>query len=242
VRLVILDDYTAVSDAAAAIALEQLRRRPETVFGMPTGGTPVGLYQRLAASGADFSRAATVNLDEYLGIGPDHRESFYQFMLRHLWQHINLAPERRYIPDGLAPDPQVESARYERTIEAAGGIDLLYLGLGTNGHIAFNEPGTPWEWRTHVGNLTEETIRANAAGFGSPDRVPRQAITIGIANILEARQIVLLVSGKGKAQILREVCHGPLTPALPATALRSHPNVTVLADRAAAALLESAAG
>lgn len=237
-RLVTVADYAAVSEAAAEIAMEQLRSKPQSVFGLPTGNTPVGFYRRWAESSPDLSRATFFNLDDYVGLPPDHPSSFHTFMQTSLLTYVNLPAERWHIPNGLAADLKAECSRYERLIEAAGGIDLLYLGLGTNGHIAFNEPGTSFSTPTHIIQLSPETIAANAGAFSSRETVPRHGITIGIGTILAARRIVVLVSGAGKAEILAQSLEGPVTEQVPATALRSHPDVTWLVDHAAAARLQ----
>lgn len=236
----IVDDYASLSQAAAAEIAAQLRAKPGTVLGLPTGNTPIGMYQQAAAMGLDFSQAATFNLDEYLGLTQSHPESYHSFMLKHLWSKINLPVEGRNIPNCEAPDAEAECARYEAALTAAGGMDLLFLGLGTNGHIAFNEPGTPWDRRTHVTDLAESTLVANAAPFGGPENVPKQALTMGIGTIMEARRIVVLASGKAKAPVLKAIFEGPATPDVPATILQNHPDVTFIVDRDAASLLQQA--
>jgi len=185
----------------------------------------------------DFSRATTFNLDEYLGIPPDHPQSFASFMHRHLWDQVNLKKERVHIPASLPEDPEGECARYESLIQKAGGIDLAVLGLGENGHIAFNEPGTPFESLTHVAELSEETRKREAQAFGGLEHVPTQAITMGIKTVMLAREILLLVSGVEKAEALSRALSGPITPEVPASVLQLHPRLTVLADRAAASSL-----
>jgi glucosamine-6-phosphate deaminase len=237
VQVEIFDRYAALSERAAAMVADLMRRRTDAVLGLPTGSTPLGFYRELTRSRISFAQAQTFNLDEYVGLPGAHPESYCHFMQEHLFRHVDLDPARIHIPDGMAPDPEAECRRYEEALRQAGGLDVVLLGLGLNGHIGFNEPGTPWNLRTHKVVLDESTRRANARFFDSPDEVPREALTMGIATILEARQILLLASGAAKASIVREVLRGEVSEQVPATALRSHLNVTVLLDREAAALL-----
>jgi glucosamine-6-phosphate deaminase len=236
-RVEVLSDYAALSERAAGLVAELVRRQPDAVLGLPTGATPEGMYAALARSGVSFARARTFNLDEYLGLPPDHPQSYRTWIREHFLRFVDLPPEAAHVPDGAAADPDAECERYEAAIRRAGGLDLVILGLGVNGHIGFNEPGTPWDSRTHRVVLSEATRRHNARFFRSPEEVPREAITMGIATILEARRVLLLASGRRKAEIVRRVLTEPPSPAVPATALHSHPRVTVLLDRAAASRL-----
>jgi len=207
---------------------------------LPTGHTPVGMYRelvRLHREGLlDFSRVTSFNLDEYLGIPPDHPQSFASYMRIHLWGQVNLRPGACHIPKSLPEAPEAECARYEELIREAGGIDLAVLGLGGNGHIAFNEPGTPFESTIHVAELSQETREAEAAAWGV-DRVPEKAITMGIRTVMNAREIFLLVSGEEKAEVLSRALTGPITPEVPASVLQLHPRLTVFADAAVAGSL-----
>ncbi len=187
----------------------------------------------------DFSKATAFNLDEYLGIPPDHPPSFSAYMRRRLWDHVNLAKDKVHIPASLPEDPKAECLRYEELIRKSGGIDLAVLGIGENGHIAFNEPGTPWESQTHVATLSSETRRREAVAFGGFDRVPTRAITMGIKTIMRARRVLLLASGEEKADILARALSGSITTDVPASILQLHPDLTVVADRAAARGLAS---
>ncbi len=234
----VLPDYAALSERAAAIVIELLEEKPDAVLGLPTGGTPVGFYDALVASGVSLARARTFNLDEYLGLPRTHPESYYSFMKRMLYDRTDLRPENCHIPDGNAPDPEAECRRYEEAIRAAGGLDIVLLGVGHNGHIGFNEPGSPWDGRTRVVELAERTREANARFFSSIDEVPRRAITMGIGTILEARRLLLLASGSGKALIVQRLVEGEPTEEVPATALHFHPDATVLLDTEAASLLK----
>jgi len=226
-----LPDYDVLSDRAAEIFLEAILRNPRTVLGLPTGRTPVKMYERVVAACCRkyhcFSDVVTFNLDEYAGIERTHPGSYYTFMKQHLFNFIDIDPANAHIPNGAAADIEAECARYERDLAAAGGLDLTFLGLGSNGHIAFNEPGTPFDSRTRVVTLTESTRAANASLF--PDgRVPTHAITMGIATILESKSIVLLASGEKKQAAIERLRSGEISDDFPASALWKHPDVTVL--------------
>ena len=231
-----LDSYDSLSIHAASSLLSAIRENPRTVLGLPTGRTPVGMYDRVVAECSReyhcFRDVTAFNLDEYVGIPRDHPGSYFAFMQRHLFAHVDIDPTRTYIPNGAAPDLKVECERYERLIAAAGGLGLMFLGLGSNGHIAFNEPGTPFDSRTHVVALSESTRKANAAFF-LDQPVPTHAITMGIGTILESRQIVLLASGAKKRDAIARLRSGAQGADFPASALWSHPGVSVLVDEAA---------
>ncbi len=239
----------ALSVAVAQLVAERVRRTPATVLGLPTGRTPLGLYRqlvRIAREGhVDFSRATTFNLDEFLGIGAEEPGSYRQYMERHFFRHVNIDRRQIHFLDGMAQDPRVECERYEAGIAAAGGIDLQVLGIGANGHIGFNEPADQLIARTHVVGLRLETRRANAALFGrDTHRVPRHALSMGMATILRARSIVLMATGAEKAECVSRMIDGPLTTRTPASFLQLHADVHVMLDEAAARLLKraSAAG
>jgi glucosamine-6-phosphate deaminase len=223
-------DYDSLSERAASILLGAIRRDPQLVLGLPTGRTPVGMYDRVVATCSReyhcFRDVTTFNLDEYVGIAPDHPGSYCTFMKQHLFQHVDIDSKNTHIPDGLHPDP----AHYEREIEASGGLGLTFLGLGSNGHIAFNEPGTPFDARTRVVALTPSTRAANASLFADGN-VPTHAITMGIATILESRAIVLLASGNHKRDALARLRSGEVSEDFPASALWKHENVHVLVDQ-----------
>ncbi|HUP47155.1 MAG TPA: glucosamine-6-phosphate deaminase [Thermoanaerobaculia bacterium] len=225
------EDYEALSDRAAAILVEAADGNPRIVLGLPTGRTPVGMYDRVVQECARkyhcFQEVTTFNLDEYVGIPRTHPGSYCSFMRKHLFDHIDIDPSRVNIPDGMAPDLDAECERYERAIADAGGLGLTFLGLGRNGHIGFNEPGTPFQSRTRVVELTESTRIANAALF-EDGHVPAQAITIGIGTILGSSAIVLLVAGHGKEQAQERLESGDVDVSFPASALRTHGNVRVL--------------
>jgi glucosamine-6-phosphate deaminase len=227
--------------AAHALAREVARsvaRNPRLVLGLPTGRTPIPLYRELVAlcraRQVDFSAATTFNLDEFVGVAPTDPGSYRAFMRRHLFDHVNLPARRTHMLDGSAADPAAECARFERAIARAGGIDLMVLGLGRNGHIGFNEPG-PWLVAdTHLTALRPSTRRANAFLFGQrPAGVPRHALSMGMGTILRARRIVLLVTGRAKARSLERAIHGRITPLVPASFLQLHRDVEVWLDAAA---------
>lgn len=232
------------NDRAAARALARrivaaLAANPRLVLGLPTGKTPVGFYHELAAiaaSGhADFSQARTFNLDEFVGIPTTHPGSYRQFMEHHLFGRVNLRPENIHFLDGSAPDPEAECLRYESAIEDAGGIDIQILGIGTNGHIGFNEPAPELHAHSHRVKLRPETRRSNAALFGGDSHaVPTEALSMGMATILQARAIVLLATGRSKAGCIERLVNGPITTALPASFLQLHRDVDVMIDEPAA--------
>lgn len=232
--------------AALALAAEVARAlgaNPRLVLGLPAGRTPVPLYRELAALSragrVDFSRATTFTLDEFLGVAPSDASSYCAFMRRHLFDAVDPPPGRTHALDGTAADPEAECARYERAIRRAGGIDLQILGLGANGHVGFNEPAGALVARTHVARLTPATRRANAALFGGrAARVPRRALSMGMATILQARRIVLIAAGRGKARAVARTAGGPITPGLPASFLQLHTNADLWLDRDAASLLD----
>jgi glucosamine-6-phosphate deaminase len=227
--------------AARAVAREiaaALRRKPSLVLGLPTGRTVVPIYDELVhlhqAGRADFRRARTFNLDEFAGLDRRHPSSFRTFMDRHLFSRINLPRRQALVLNGAARDWSAECLRFERAIHAAGGIDLLLLGLGLNGHIGYNEPASALQARTHRARIAAGTRRASAAQFGRLSQVPREALTMGMGTILGARRIVLVATGARKARVVRDLVAGPVTPRLPASFLQLHSNVEIVLDRAAA--------
>jgi glucosamine-6-phosphate deaminase len=231
------DDLSAARALARRIASE-LAANPRLVLGLPTGRTPIALYDELSKLDADFSQATTFNLDEFLGLPPTHPGSFREFMEQHLFRNVNLNRDRIHFLDGSAADPDAECVRYERAIEEAGGLDLQVIGIGTNGHIGFNEPARELQARTHRVALLPETKRNNAALFGGdPAKVPVEALSMGMATILHAKKIVLLATGGSKATCVARVINGPVTPELPASFLQLHCDVDILVDEAAAAKL-----
>ena len=236
-KIIRAKDYADMSRKAANIISAQVIMKPNCVLGLATGGTPVGLYQQLVEwykkGDLSFAETRSVNLDEYLGLSPHHEQSYRYFMQDNLFDHIDIHPENTHVLNGLAKDPDAECAAYNKLIAELGGIDLQLLGMGHNGHIAFNEPGDDFGLETHVVDLTESTIEANKRFFADVNDVPRQAYTMGIKTIMSAKTILLLVSGADKAQILHDCLCGPIVPQVPASILQLHGDVIVIADEAA---------
>ncbi len=236
-KLIRTRDYEELSHKAANLLAAQIWLKPDCVLGLATGSTPVGIYRKLVRlyqqGELDFSSVTTVNLDEYKGLPADHEQSYAHFMHQHLFDQVNLDPDRLFLPDGMNPDAMEACADYEARIRSLGRQDLQLLGLGHNGHIGFNEPADQFPPATHPVRLSAGTIRANARFFASADEVPTEAYTMGIGTILRAEKILLVVSGKDKADILQKVLFGPVTPKVPGSVLQLHPDVTVVADTAA---------
>jgi glucosamine-6-phosphate deaminase len=242
VTINVFNDADAVADALAHRVADAIRQKPTLVLGLPTGRTPVRLYERLRerhASGAlDPSQIETFNLDEFVGITPSHPGSFRTFMETHLFNAWRLQPDQIHFLDGSAADLDAECSRYEAAIDEAGGLDLQIVGIGANGHIGFNEPADALQARTHRVTLAASTRRDNAALFGGEwEQVPRQALSMGMGTILRASALILLATGERKAQCIEHAVHGPLTPRLPASFLQVHARLELYLDRAAAALL-----
>ncbi|MBP3780890.1 MAG: glucosamine-6-phosphate deaminase [Selenomonas sp.] len=240
-RIIITDSYEKMGLEAANIVAGQVYLKPNSVLGLATGSTPVSMYQRLAAVhknvGLDFSEVTTFNLDEYIGMSPENPQSYHYFMQENFFRHININQDNVYIPNGMAEDMTVEGQRYEKLIEAKGGIDLQVLGIGQNAHIGFNEPDVKFAATTHKVELDEETIQANSRFFASIDEVPRYAISMGIKTIMMAEHVILLANGKNKAEAVYKAVCGDVTPEAPASILQLHRDVAVIVDREAAALL-----
>jgi glucosamine-6-phosphate deaminase len=241
-RITVFADERALARKEAARISDALKTKPDLVLGLPTGRTPIRLYHELGTlfshGQVDFSRATTFNLDEFLGIPASHPGSYRTFMEQHFFSRVNIAPERIHFLNGAAPDPEAECRRYEQTIAAAGGIDLQLVGIGTNGHIGFNEPARELAARAHRVTLKASTRRSNAALFGGDaGRVPTEALSMGMATIFHARQIVLLATGKSKARCIARLVNGPLTTKLPASFLQLHRDVELVLDETAAAEL-----
>jgi glucosamine-6-phosphate deaminase len=237
------DERTLARTLAGQIA-QSLAEKPDLVLGLPTGRTPIRLYHELGSMHAkgqvDFARATTFNLDEFLGIPSSHPGSYRSFMQEHLFSRVNLSPDRINIPNGAASDPEAECARYERAIADAGGIDLQLLGIGTNGHIGFNEPARELAAMTHRVVLKASTRHSNAGLFGGDEsEVPKEALSMGMATIMHARRIVLIATGKSKARCIQRVVHGPITTKLPASFLQMHRHVELMLDESAASALDA---
>lgn len=236
-KIIRAKDYEDMSRKAANIISAQILMKPDCVLGLATGSTPVEIYrllmERCQRGDLDFSKVSTVNLDEYRGLKPTDPQSYHYFMREHLFGHVNIREGASFLPDGANEDAGAACAEYEAVIRSLGGIDLQLLGIGNNGHIGFNEPGTAFEKETHCVDLAKSTIEANARFFDSPEEVPTQAYTMGIGTIMQAKKILVAVNGKGKAGIVARAFWGPVTTKVPASILQLHPDVTVVADEEA---------
>lgn len=237
-------DAAAMSRRAANIISAQVIIKPNCVLGLATGSTPIGTYQQLVErcknGDLSFAEVTTVNLDEYLGLAPTHEQSYRYFMNHNLFDHVDIKMENTHVLNGMAADPDAECAAYNELIHSLGGIDLQLLGMGHNGHIAFNEPGDNFGLETHVVSLSERTIDANKRFFASRDEVPRKALSMGIKNIMSARKILVVVSGEEKAEAVYKSVTGPVTNEVPASVLQLHSDVTLVGDSAALSKLKEA--
>ena len=239
-NVIITENYEEMSKKAAEIIIDLVKKNPKAVLGFATGSSPIGLYKNLIKdhkeNGTSYKETYTVNLDEYVGLTADHDQSYAYFMRTNLFDHIDIDQKNTNLPCGSAPDSQKECDRYNALLETMKQ-DVQVLGLGSNGHIGFNEPNTPFTSVTHLVDLTENTIKDNSRLFNSIDEVPRQALSMGIKNIMQAKSILMVVSGKNKAEAVRGMVKGEVTPALPASVLQLHPFVTIICDKDAASLL-----
>jgi glucosamine-6-phosphate deaminase len=236
-KLIKVKDYAEMSEAACALMVDKLAELKRPIFGLATGSTPEGLYERLIEQNKQnkttFKHATTFNLDEYVGLDKNDPNSYNHFMNEKLFKHIDIPIEQTHLPNGIAEDLKKECNDYEGQIRDAGYIDVQILGIGTNGHIGFNEPGTSFSSRTQVIELDESTRHANARFFNTLDEVPTKAITMGIESIMESKEIVLLASGENKAEAIAHLMEDELTEAFPASILNNHAHVTIIADEAA---------
>ena len=239
-EIIIQPTAEAATEIAARIIAKLLREKPDAVLGLATGSTPLRLYQKLADMKLDWSRATTFNLDEYTGLPREHPQSYHSFMWENLFRHINIRPENIHIPDGNAADIPAMCADYEKAIRDAGGIDLQLLGIGSDGHIGFNEPSSSLASRTRIKTLTERTRRDNARFFGGEELVPHHVVTMGIGTIMEARTNLMLAFGENKATAIAGAVEGPVTADNPASVLQFHPSVKVCLDEPAASQLKRA--
>jgi glucosamine-6-phosphate deaminase len=240
-KIIITKNYEELSKTAAEIIAETVKENQNLVMGLATGSSPVGLYKQLIGMNKegklDFSKVITVNLDEYKGLSGEHPKSYRYFMNENLFNHINIDKSNTYVPNGLEKDAEEEGKRYDAKINELGGIDIQLLGLGNNGHIAFNEPGEELVFGTHLTDLTEDTIKANSRFFNSIDEVPTKALTMGLGSIMKSKKILLIASGEGKAEAVKAMIEGNITTKMPASLLQLHHDVTVVIDEAAAKLL-----
>ena len=241
-KIIRAKDYQDMSRKAANIISAQVIMKPDCVLGLATGGTPVGTYAQLVdwynKGDLDFSEVTTVNLDEYRGLPKEHPQSYWYFMNENLFSKVNIDPAKTNLPDGTNLDTAAECARYNGIIHKLGGIDLRLLGIGPNGHIGFNEPGEAFELETHCIDLAPTTIEANKRFFdGNEALVPKQAYTMGIKTIMQARKVLVVANGKAKAQAVKDAVTGPVTPACPGSILQLHPDCILVADEEALSLL-----
>jgi glucosamine-6-phosphate deaminase len=239
-EIIIQPTAAAATAVAARLMAGLIRQKPASVLGLATGGTPEALYAELVRLKLDWRRVTTFNLDEYVGIPAEHPQSYRTFMTEKLFRHVNISAKKIHMLDGMAPDIPALCVRYEKSIRAVGGIDLQLLGIGTDGHIGFNELSSSLASRTRIKTLTPQTRRDNARFFGSKDKVPHHVITMGIGTILEARHCLLLAFGKKKARAIAQALEGPVTSMNPASALQLHPKVTICLDREGASALKHA--
>ena len=242
VKIIRTKDYADMSRKAANIISAQVIMKPNCVLGLATGGTPVGIYEKLVEryneGDLDFSEVTSVNLDEYRGLPKEHPESYWSFMHKNLFDKVNIDPAKINLPDGTNPDAEDACTKYNQIIHAVGGIDLQLLGIGHDGHIGFNEPGEAFELETHCVDLTPATIEANKRFFdGNEDLVPKQAYTMGIRTIMQARKVLMVVNGAGKAEIVKKAFFGPVTPEVPASILQLHPDFILVGDEEALSLI-----
>lgn len=235
---IICKNYDELSKVAADIIQEQINAKPATKLGLATGSTPIGTYKELInrckQGELDFSNVTTFNLDEYYKIPKDNPQSYDYFMHKNLFDHINIKPQNINIPDGYAQNADEECDRYDKLIEKAGGIDLQVLGIGSNGHIGFNEPAAELNVKTHLTKLTEITIRDNSRFFDNMEEVPKNALTMGLGEIFKAKKIIMLISGKNKAEVAQKIFNGNITTDVPASLLQLHSNTIVIMDKEAA--------
>jgi len=235
-RIYVGKNYEEMSRIAANVLSAQVTMKPDCVLGLATGSTPIGTYkvlaERCAKGDLDFSQVKSINLDEYVGLSGDHDQSYRYFMNTNLFDHINIDKANTNVPNGLAEDVDAECARYNQVINTLGPIDIQVLGMGHNGHIGFNEPDDHFPLETHKVDLAQSTIDANARFFASADEVPRQALTMGIKTIMQAKAVLVVVNGEGKAEIVKKAFSGPVTPQVPASILQMHPNVILVGDEA----------
>lgn len=239
--IIIKEDYDAMSNEAAQIVADRLRRKPDMVLGLATGTSPLGMYSALIEMhkqrGLDFSKVTTFNLDEYVGLPPTHEYSYRYFMDVNLFNHVNIPQRHIYMPDGMADDIDAHCEWYEQQIQRAGGIDLQILGIGGNGHIAFNEPGSSLGSRTRVKTLTDMTRWDNSRFFVRSEDVPKYALTMGVGSIMDSKELLLLASGKGKAAGIAAATEGPITAQVPASVIQLHRKAFLILDKEAASEL-----
>ena len=240
-KVIVTKNYDELSKVAANEMAMVVKNNPKAILGLATGGSPIGMYKELIRMNKegeiDFSKVTTVNLDEYVGLSGDHPQSYRYFMNENLFNHINIDKKNTYVPNGLAKNIEEECKNYDNKIENLGGTDVQLLGIGNNGHIAFNEPDEDLVSGTHLTNLTQDTIQANARFFDSIDEVPKTALTMGLGGIMKSKKIIVIASGESKAEAVKAMVNGKISTKMPASMLQMHRDVTVVVDKAAATLI-----
>lgn len=240
-KVIVTKNYDELSKVAANEMAMVVKNNPKAILGLATGGSPIGMYKELIRMNKegeiDFSKVTTVNLDEYVGLSGDHPQSYRYFMNENLFNHINIDKKNTYVPNGLAKNIEEECKNYDNKIENLGGTDVQLLGIGNNGHIAFNEPDEDLVSGTHLTNLTQDTIQANARFFDSIDEVPKTALTMGLGGIMKSKKIIVIASGESKAEVVKAMVNGKISTKMPASMLQMHRDVVVIVDEAAAKLL-----
>ena len=240
-KLIKSKNYEEMCAKVARIFAAQITLKPNSVLGLATGSTPIGMYQELVRKynedRVDFGKVRTVNLDEYIGLSGDNDQSYRYFMNHNLFNHVDIDKSQTFVPNGLAADPEAECVNYENIVAGMGGVDIQLLGIGNNGHIGFNEPSESYIKETHRVTLNQKTIDANSRFFASKDEVPRYAVTMGIGSIMKAKKVLLVANGAGKAEILYQSLFGPITPEVPASILQVHPDVTIVGDEEAMSVI-----
>ncbi|KEI96129.1 glucosamine-6-phosphate deaminase [Clostridium botulinum] len=241
-RIIVVDSYEEMSKKAAAMIASQVILKPDSVLGLATGDTPIGMYKEIINiyknEKMDFSKVRTFNLDEYYGLNRENPQSYYYYMINNLFNHVNIDKNNINIPNGMADNIEIECKEYERKIDKAGGIDLQILGIGVNGHIGFNEPNISFESETHLVNLNEKTIESNSRFFSSKEEVPTKAISMGIKSIIHSKKIILLACGSAKSDAVSKAINGKINPNIPASILQLHRDVVVIIDKEAASKLK----
>ncbi|MCY6959820.1 glucosamine-6-phosphate deaminase [Clostridium brassicae] len=240
-RIIVVDNYEEMSKKAANMVASQVILKPNSVLGLATGDTPVGMYEEIISlyknEEVDFSKVKTFNLDEYYGLSKENPQSYYYYMMNHLFNHVNIDENNINIPNGMVDNIESECKNYDKRIVEVGGIDLQVLGIGVNGHIGFNEPDISFESETHLVNLDEKTIESNSRFFNSKEEVPTKAISMGIKTIMHSKKIILLACGNSKANAIFETINGKINPNMPASILQLHRDVVVIVDKEAASKL-----
>lgn len=241
-RIIVCENYEEVSKKAAQMILSQVTLKPNSVLGLATGSTPIGMYENLVNlnknGDIDFSEVRTFNLDEYYNLPKDNDQSYHYFMYKHLFDHININPENIHIPNGMTDDVDAECERYDELIKETGGVDIQVLGIGNNAHIGFNEPTINFEKGTHLVELEDSTIEANSRFFDNIEDVPKKAITMGVGSIFKSRKIMLIATGENKAEAIYNTVYGKVVPEVPASILQFHSDIVLILDKEAAKLLK----